>query len=146
MALSVITGSVTAKSGVTIMGRIRGANGALITQASLSTIAYVVSDLTAGTTSSSTSATISSVVFDSLQQTDPRWTKDNQFNLGTDGAYGYNFAITIPATTFPISTVESGTPWSTPAQTKYQIDVIFTPVSGQPWRVVYQAVTTPVFA
>ena len=120
------------------MARIRGAGGSLLTQASLSTITYSVSNLTSGTTGTSTSLTISSVVFDSLQQNDPRWVFDSAGEPGADGGYGYNFLATIPATSFPVSVLSSTASDPVPDSVLYQVDVVFTPVSGQPFRVPFQ--------
>lgn len=69
----------------------------LITQASLSTIAYVLKDLTAGTTITSGSLTVSAVVFDSLQQLDPAWTRDDASTPTPDGVWGYNFRQVVAA-------------------------------------------------
>lgn len=77
-----------------VMARIRDIDNALITQASVATIAYrSVED---GTTEivASTSLTVASVVFDTLQTTadDASWTLD---------ATGYNFMVILPPATFP---------------------------------------------
>lgn len=144
--LPVLTGATVARSGATLMARIRGANGQLITRASMSTIAYVVSDLTAGTTGSSSSLVVASVVFNSLQQEDPRYTQDNECNPGPDGAWGYNFMTVIPASAFPISVLSSTADDPVPEPHDYQIDVVFTPVSGEPFRVVWLVTPVNVYA
>ena len=144
--LPVITGATVARSGATIMARIRGANGQLITRASMSTIAYVVSDLTAGTTGSSSSLVVASVVFNSLQQDDPRYTQDNECNPGPDGEWGYNFMTVIPASAFAISVLDSTADDPVPEPHDYQIDVVFTPVSGEPFRVVWLVTPVNVYA
>ncbi len=84
----ILTGSGPEQTGVTILARIYGQTGILITQASLTSIAYTVTDLMAGTTSAGT-LTVSAVVFNQAMTNDPRWTFDT---------VGFNFLATIPAT------------------------------------------------
>lgn len=75
---------------VFVMARILGHAGVNITQASLTSIACKVYD---GTTEVAAPAVVvADSVFDALQTSDPRWTKD---------ATGYNFAFTVPASAFP---------------------------------------------
>jgi len=73
----------------TFMARMQGSTGGNLVQASLSSIACQVRDISLSSTAapvfSSTALTIASVVFDTLQ-TDSRWTKD---------ATGYNFRHTL---------------------------------------------------
>lgn len=109
---------IAGKSGVTLMARIVGANGEPITQASLSSITYTVTDTTDTDTQSTGTLTISSVVFNDLQQQDRRWTADSQARPGRDGRWGYNFRATLPASIMTLTT-------------KQQADVKFTPVSGE---------------
>jgi len=140
MGVAVVTGqAVVNRSGVTLLARIVGNGGMPITQASLSTIQYALTDFGSGsptpgspgpanpapTTGALASLTISSVVFDSLQQNDPRWTKDSAANLGSDGAWGYNFLATLAATLFTTAN-------------RQQCVVVFTPVTGQPFRCLFQ--------
>lgn len=118
-----ITGTTTAKSGCTCIGRVYGNDGNLVTQATFSGITYTVTRLdsltptsgetfTGGTDTQTGTGTltVSSVVFNSLQTTDPRWTKDTT---------GYNFLATIPASCFQVGGV------------KHRIDIYFTPTSGE---------------
>lgn len=81
---------VNADGSVTIMGRIVGKDAANINQASVSSATLKVNDLSTydspDETHSST-LTVASVIFDTLQ-TDDRWTKD---------ATGYNFRAEVPA-------------------------------------------------
>lgn len=145
MTPPIVSGLILAGSGVTCLARIRGNDGQLVTIESISTITYQVSNLSTGAVAGSGSLTPSAVVFDALQQADPRWTRDSAAQLGSDGAYGYNFAATIAAADFGTSTLQPpGLNAATPA--KYQIDVVFTPVSGQPFRVSFQVTALPVFA
>lgn len=137
MPQKVTLGNVVLRSGVTLMARVRGGDGALLTRAALSSVTYIVTSevvtttaadgtTTTTTTQSAVTLTISSVVFNSLQQADPRWTADSESEPGPDGEWGYNFAATLPATAF----TEDGA--------TYQVDVVFTPVTGQPWRCVFR--------
>ena len=154
--LQSLFGTTVGLSGATLMARVRGAAGQLITQASLTSVAYVVTDRTTGTVGTSTALTVSAVVFNSLQQGNPRWTQDDANNLGPDGTHGYNFLATIPASAFPATTPATPDydhtdpqvdplPIPTPPR-DYQVDVIFTPTSGEPWRVVWRLRPVVVFA
>jgi hypothetical protein len=108
----------------TCMARIRGADGALITIVSISTITCKVFNLRVGGAATATpTVTVATAVFDALQ-TDPRWTKD---------ATGYNYRHVIAAS------ILSG-----PNQV-YRIEYLFTPASGEPFFVLYEITTIPVF-
>lgn len=101
----------------TFVGRIRNVQGALITQASLSTITYAIYDLKAlapPTLILSGSVPIASSVFDALQQNAAIWPVDST---------GYNFSFTLPQTSFP----NAG-----PAQ-RYAAEFKFTDVAGLKW-------------
>lgn len=129
-----ITGVGIIDSGVTLMARVRGHNGALITQASLTAITYTVRNLTLATTvTSAQSLTVSSVIFDSLQQGDTSWDVDSAAEPGRDGSWGYNFRATIPASHFGTFHVESITPYRV-TNHEFQIDVLFDPVTGEDFR------------
>jgi len=121
------------------MARIRGgASGALITQASLSSISFTVRDLTdAETITSAQSLTVASVVYDDLQQSDFRWNQDSAATPGLDGAYGYNFLATIPASHFAQLDVRAESPFTVMSH-RYRVDVLFTPTSGQAWIVPFE--------
>lgn len=144
---SVITGpQVPARTGAVLLARVRGGDGRLVTRASLSSIGYVVSDVTGGSSLGSGSFTVSSTVYDSLQQNDPRWKEDDADNLGPDGAHGFNFAATLPASLFALTTLAVPSVLAGPARPKQvQCDVTFTPVSGEPWRVVFTWQTLPTY-
>ena len=98
--LSVITGVIVAGSGATLMARLRGNAGQLVTQASLTSISYTVTDLTAGTVSSPVTVSVAACVFDNLQQGDPRWSKDSANDPGPDGEHGYNALVTVERLSF----------------------------------------------
>lgn len=119
------------------MARILGQPGQPITRASLSAIAYAVRDLTLGTTTTtSTALTISTVVYNDLQQHDPRWTRDSADRPGPDGAWGYNFLATLPAGLFDTYDTDADTKQTT--HHEYQADVKFTPITGQVFIVPFR--------
>lgn len=76
-----------------VMARLEDINKALVTQASTSTITYVVTHTGGTAITSQTSLTVANVIFDTPQTkaTDPRWTRED----------GYNFRYTHPPTDFP---------------------------------------------
>lgn len=133
LTLGPLTGSARCLSGATLMARIRGNDGQLLTRASVSTITYTVTDTTGPAAVGTAPLTVSSTVFDNLQQSDPRWTRDSADYPGSDGAWGYNFACVIPAALLP-------------NPVRYQIDVVVTPVSGEPFRVVWSFTPVQVYA
>lgn len=138
--------AIPGKTGVTLMARLRGAAGALVTGASLSSIGYTVSDLTDGTALGSGTFTVSAVLFDSLQQGDARWSKDSAGRPGADGAWGYNFLASLAATLFPLTALAADDLLAGPAPPhRVQCDVAFTPVSGQPFRVLFSWLSVPVY-
>lgn len=140
---SLITGVATIKSGVTLMARVRGNAGSLITQASFSSISFTVRDLTNGTTIvSGVALTISSVVFNTLQQGDPSWDKDSSINLGKDGSYGYNFKTTIPAVHFSNYDVGTTQPFDVRPH-RFRVDVEMIPVTGEKFRIPFEFGTIP---
>jgi len=147
--LGVVTGVGILRSGITLLARIRGQDGRLITQASLSSITFTVRDVTTSTTITSAQAlTISSVIFDSLQQSDPRWDKDDADNLGSDGSHGYNFRATIPASNFTAVDVDSDPVPPAPDRVtahRFQCDVKFTPASGEAFFQPFSFTGIPVY-
>lgn len=136
--LPIITSAaIPGRSGITLMARILGNTGEPITQASISSIAYTVTDLSDDNTEITTGTfTVSASVFDNLQQADLAWTKDDVDNKGSDGRYGYNFKATVAATIVTIAL--SGH--------TFQVDVRFTPASGQPFIVAFRVATLKIFA
>jgi hypothetical protein len=131
----IVTGVVVANSGVSLLARILGNGGRPITQASLASVAIQVTDTVTGT-GVLLSESVAATVFDSLVQNDPRWTKDTAAYPGPDGAWGYNFLATIPAANSFGGTSLDGT--GATVMNRMQADCIVTPVSGQPFRVVFQ--------
>ena len=122
--MPIITGNAVENSGVTLLARLLGNGGTPVTQASLASIAYTVTDLNQGTVIVTGSAlTISQVIFDTLQLA-PVWTKD---------AVGYNFLAALPGSLF------------TNGGDTYQVDVVFTPVTGNPFRQSWQLVLQTVY-
>lgn len=144
---SVITGpAIPGRTGVVLLARVRASNGQLITQASLSSIAYTVSNVTLGTTLGTGTFTISSTVFDALQQGDVRWQEDSADEPGPDGVHGFNFAATLDDALFVLITLAAPGVLSGPASPQLiQCDVAFTPTSGEPWRVAFRWQKLPVY-
>ena len=105
----IITGVVVSYSGVTLTARLLGNAGEPIVQADVSSIAYTVRDLTAGsTTTASTALTpVSAYVYNSLQLDNPRWDVDSIHVPGPDRRYGYNFLATLGASLFTAFDVEA---------------------------------------
>lgn len=147
MSVGVISGRLTGKSPPVLAARIRGANGSLITQASLSSITYRVWNVTLQESVATGTLTISSVVFDELKQTDPRWRQDGPYNPGPDGAYGYNFLAILPAATFDdlFQTDEDRFFIADKHTHEYRvrIDIQFTPTSGQGFVVPFEFAVDP---
>ncbi len=137
--LGIVTGIAVANSGVTLLARIVGNLGTPITVATMTNPVYVtVTDLTLQaqglwTPQSALLPAPSACIFNALVTNDPRWTRDSQLNPGPDNLWGYNFSYTIPAT------------YVTNGGDRYQADVAFIPVSGQPFRVVYQFTPVKVY-
>lgn len=78
------------------MGRVKGASGALLVQADVSSIAYrVIDSEDADATPTTGSLTVSSVIFNTAQttSTDSRWP-------ASAPSGGYNFGGKIPGTAF----------------------------------------------
>lgn len=133
--LGIVSGVVVAQSGITLMARVLGQAGQPITRASLSTITYAVRDLTdAVAVQAAQPLTIAQVVYDDLRQSDPRWTRDSAYHPGPDRAWGYNFLATLPAGLFDDYDSDTGVV----THHEYQVDVKFTPVTGQPLVVPFR--------
>lgn len=138
-----VTGVIVAGSGATLMARLCGQSGQYVTAESIASIAWQASNLTTGQVAGSGTLTPASVLFDALQQNDPRWTVDSAQQPGSDGTFGYNFLATLPASTFASSPL--GVALTPGPVSRYQIDVLFTPVSGEAFYAVFQATAIPVY-
>ena len=123
--LGVITGRTIARTGVVLMARVVGASNANITQATLSSISYLVRDIDAGSSGSVTALTIASVVFDTLQ-TGNGWDQD---------ATGYNFRAILPASAFAWTPEVDAA--ANPKPHRFQVEVRFTPSSGEQFVIVF---------
>lgn len=78
--------------GPTFLARLKGQAAANVTQASIATLTYAVTDMVTGlAVVASTALTISSVIYDTLQ-TDARWMRDST---------GYNFAHDLAGSALP---------------------------------------------
>jgi hypothetical protein len=134
MNVGMITGTALVGGGVTLMARVVGNAGTPVTQASLSTVAYAVRDLTDALALGDDAVSISDAVFDDLVTDDPRWNRDSAAAPGPDGRWGYNFAVTLPASLFDaVFDVHETTNKVT--RHRVQADVLFTPTSGEPFVV-----------
>jgi len=133
----ITTQAVPGHSGVLLMARIVGQGGVLITQATISAVQVVVTDLTQVLATGSGpvntyNPSISSVISNGLQQVLP-WTQDSQANPGPDGLWGYNFNFVVPASCF----ANSGD--------IFQADARFTPVTGEAFNVSFKISTLQTF-
>lgn len=114
----VIAAAFIEDSGWTALARLELPNGNLATQAAISAIAYQV--FRGSTQTASGSITIANAVFDALQgasYADARWQID---------ALGYNFRFEFPATAFDQPSAD------------FRVEVKITPVSGEPFHVLWQ--------
>jgi hypothetical protein len=131
-----ITGIVVGGTDVTLFARVVGNLGIPITPATIASIAWQVSDLTAGVVLGSGSLVVGMVVFPNLIQTDPRWIWDSAARPGPDGAWGYNFLYVLAASLFPLPTLQPGSQFVQPDQ--LQADIVMTPnnpaVNGNPFH------------
>ncbi len=122
-AMTIVTGGLLpGKTGVILLARIVGTSGVPITQATISSIAYVVQNVTQATVAqASTAMTVSSVIFDNLVTTDDAWKVDSPTSPGPDLLSGYNFKFTVPASVLsPTADLD-----------EYRVDVTFVPATGQ---------------
>ena len=134
----ILTGTGPGGSGIAVLARVEGNDGQLITQATISSVAWTLTDLTTGAIVSTGTWTVSTTVFQALQQqsADPRWTLDTPTHPGPDGLSGYNLLGIVPASAFQLGTPAVTPPGYPPqAPHQYQVDVLLTPASGQPFRV-----------
>jgi hypothetical protein len=117
---TIIKGVVIEDGGATLLARIVGNAGTVITQATITSITY--QEFKKGTTidiAVNSPLTVSSVVFDALQ-TDAIWTIDST---------GYNFSYAAAATEFP------------DGRETYEWEFKFTPSTGQVFYILYSIST-----
>jgi hypothetical protein len=134
---AIITGTATGQSGVWLAARILGNLGAPIVQADIASISYTVMDLTTATQIASGTFTVANVVYNSLQQTDARWSVDSQYSPNPiDRSWGYNFAATVPAADF--ASLFDTDFMDTVRSHRVQITVTFVPVVGEQFRQAWQ--------
>ncbi len=108
--------------GATALARIKGADGANITQASLTGITCTVYDLSDGSTVVTPTVVVADSVFDTLQTGDARWEDAKGGDLT-----GFNFEFALPDTAFPVGGQE------------YRVTFAFDPVTGADFPLVYLA-------
>jgi hypothetical protein len=140
--LAPITGLLVGASGCSLFARILGSLAVPITQASIISIAYTVTDLTSGFQLATELPLPTSCVLNNLVQNDPLWTQDSMAQPGADGAWGYNVLINLPASSLPglgpnPIDVPVPTAWAgpMPLPDAIQIDVFFTAVGGATFRI-----------
>ena len=116
--VSIPTAHVFEDTSPTWVERVVGQDAAAITQASITSIAYKVYNPDADETEvvADGTLTVSTVVYDTLQTSDSRWTKDTT---------GFNFLWAVPATLFPTGSK------------RVRVDVLFTPASGGVFAIVH---------
>jgi hypothetical protein len=103
-------------NGFSWMDRVRMNDGEYVTQASLTDINYKVIDLDDIATVPADIALVkTTVVFDTLQTSDPSWVQDTT---------GYNFKWDVPASVIPTG------------NKKYRIEIRFNPTSGEDYYLV----------
>lgn len=114
------------ESGNSLLGRIEGLNGQPITQASLTSIIYEVTDLSDESQVKTGTVTIANAVHDSLQtpSIDPRWTVD---------LIGFNFEFSNLRTDIPNP------------KRAYLFEFLFEPASGEKWPIQYELNTLKVY-
>lgn len=133
---NVVVGRTLGNGPAPLLARLRDPNtGNLITQAGISSIAYKVQDLTAGTSPGSGTLAKTSVVFDTLQA-DALWTQDSASSLGSDGSYGYNFKWVAPRSLFLFTPAADALGNAKPRL--FLVTITFTPVSGESFPVAFQ--------
>jgi hypothetical protein len=142
-SIGIITGVFVAKGGATCMARILGNLGTPITRASIASITYNVQDLNTLLSTGNGVLTPANVIFDSLQQNDPRWDKDSAVRSGKDGQWGYNFLNLFSRTLFPAFDVDNTTSPPTVKPHRYRIDVTFVPVSGENFLAMFEGIALP---
>jgi hypothetical protein len=139
LTLPVITSqAVVGSSGVTLMARLVGQDGALIDTTDLASVSIVVTDLTqvaAGQSGAVSTYTPdpTTVTFDVLQTGLP-WDRDSVVHLGPDGLCGYNFLFLVPASSFAAG------------GHKYQIDCNLVPFGAEPFVISYSVPTQREYA
>lgn len=151
--LAPVTGLLVGASGATLFARVLGALAMPITPASVTSIAYTVTDLASGFQLATELPLPTTCVLPNLVQGDPLWTQDSAAQPGADGTYGYNFLASIPASSLPglgpnPIDVPVPTAWAgpTPVPDAVQIDVFFTMVGGQVFRIPFVVnVVVPVY-
>lgn len=137
MSRPIVAGSIPSGTGTTLLARLRTQSGQLLTRASVSGTSWRASNLTRGTYLGA-GAFAATCVLDELRQNDPRWTADGPNDLGADGAHGYNFLASLPASLVALASLEPADPLAYPRGDTIQIDVTFTTVEGEPFVVSWR--------
>jgi len=109
--------------GAAVMARLLGWDGSLVTQATVSSIAYQVFDLDAALLQTAAGAlVVADTVYDT-EQTGGGWPYSD----------GFNFRAVLPASAFPTGGHQ------------YQVEVVFTPVAGEVFAIRRVIVTETLY-
>lgn len=119
----VIKSQVVENSPAVLLRRVAGSNGVNLTQSDVTSISVKVYNALDASLVATVTPTVSSSVYNTLQ-TDSRWTED---------ATGYNVALSLAGTCWP----EVGT---------YQVEALITPVSGNPFYLLWQLEAVNIFS
>jgi len=121
MSLKVITGTIWEDGGATLLARIIGWDGNNLTQASLTSIAYSITNMNSNAqVVAPTALAVATVIYDTLQTT-AIWTEDTT---------GFNFKHHIASTVFA------------DGFSKYAVEYIFDPAAAGESNFVVQAILT----
>lgn len=120
MSAVITRGTIFEDSGAFLMRRVTGNDGANIVQADVSSIAYSVYDKDDTSSASATGTlTVATVIFDTLQT-------DDRFSDNGGDSTGYNFGWESPASLYP------------DGDKVYLVEILFTPVTGEAWHVMFE--------
>jgi len=120
---NIVTDAVYEDSGFSLMARIYGQAATAITQATISSIALKVYEVSSSTSVATATPVVATCVFDTLQ-TDAYWTKDST---------GYNFRYSTLAAQVPTG------------GSRYIFEFTFTPASGAVFPVVFEVPTLDLY-
>jgi hypothetical protein len=149
------TVQIPANADVALLARVRAQAFNFVTTAVVNSITWTLTDLTptasptTPTIVSSGTGVVANVIFNALVQTDPSWTRDGPpvvapetgyvpagTIIGSDGTWGYNFKLIIPAVSIPITT--SGH--------RVHVDVVLTFTTGETLRLAFEWQVSPTYA
>lgn len=130
--------AVPGDSGLQLMARVLGWDGALLNPGEVATVFVQATDLTAEGQVPGSSVipvhnpdVLNTVL--ALVQDDPAWTMDSADAPGPDGTWGYNVFFLLPAA----DSAGSGD--------SFQVDLQIVPTAGEPLTIVFQVPTWKVY-